>query len=559
VPPGSYFVKATNSISNCTADLSFKIDDNTKGSTVTLISFGSPEKCINPKTGFLTAQGGGTVPGPFTYEWYPGDKRPKPAGAPLFVGSTLNNIPAVSNLTFTVKTINSNNCWVVDAYSVPLIVNPVVIVASSNPLTFCSSNNGEVFSTIANDNKFDYNFKWGKGNSVNPPVDYTTNDVVGLPAGNYTVVAIDKLDPGCVSPAVTVTIDNKQVIPVVSARVLKSLTICDPARPDGVASADVGGDFVHYRFDWFVGKSVTGTSFYTGAEVGNLTTTDYAVRATNNSTGCSAQATISVPTNFAVIPAPTITVISNVTSCVADNGELSATVDGVTKDYIFDWRKGTSAPPPIDFTGEIYKKLGVGQYTVIATSRITGCVSGPATAPIKNEQQFPVFDFLIQDASCEESNGSITIVVTDNATIEKVMWYQNGTFVAEGPNLQNALAGIYQVTLTTTMGCSTTENVNLPADILPFNGVSKTADGKNDYFLIQCIQNFPENHVEIFNRAGTKVYEANGYDNSGILFDGKSNRGISIMGTNLPAGTYFYVISKGDGSKQKVGYLELVD
>jgi len=31
------------------------------------------------------------------------------------------------------------------------------------------------------------------------------------------------------------------------------------------------------------------------------------------------------------------------------------------------------------------------------------------------------------------------------------------------------------------------------------------------------------------------------------------------MGTNLPAGTYFYVISKGDGSRHVVGYLELVD
>ncbi len=192
-------------------------------------------------------------------------------------------------------------------------------------------------------------------------------------------------------------------------------------------------------------------------------------------------------------------------------------------------------------------------------SRITGCVSGPATAPIINDQKFPEFNFLIQDASCQESNGSISLVVTDDVTLEKVVWNQNGTFVAEGPILANAMAGIYQVTLTTTMGCEATQDVNLPANILPFNGVSKTADNKNDFFLIQCIENFPQNHVEIFNRAGTKVYEANGYDNLDVLFDGKSNRGVSIMGTNLPAGTYFYVISKGDGSRHMVGYLELVD
>ncbi len=559
VSPGSYFVKATNTLTNCIADHSFQIDDNTIGSTVTLISFGQPEKCVNPTTGFLTAQGGGTWPGPFTYEWYAGDQRPSPAGAPLAVGNTLSPIPIAPDQIFTVKTINSNNCWVVDAYSIPLIVNPVTIVASTNPLTFCTSDNGEIFSTVVNDNLFDYNFFWGKGTAVHPPDDYTTNDVHNLPAGVYTVVAIDKLDPGCISPTVTVTIDNEQVIPVVTAEVLKGLTICDPARPDGVASADVASDFVHYTFNWFVGSSASGTSFYTGAEVGNLAATSYTVVATETSTGCSGSATVTVPTNFAVVPTPTVTVTSNVTSCIDNNGELSATVGGVTKDYIFDWRNGTKAPPPIDFTGEIYTGLAVGQYTVVATSRITGCVSSPATAPITNDQLFPTFEFLVKDANCTTSDGFISILITNNVVIDHVTWSKDGAFVADGPNLENVMAGTYQVMLTTELGCEATENVMLPANINVFNGVSKLADGKNDFFLIDCIEQYPQNHVEIFNRAGTKVYEADGYDNVDVLFDGKSNRGISIMGTNLPAGTYFYIISKGDGSKHLAGYLELVD
>jgi len=281
--------------------------------------------------------------------------------------------------------------------------------------------------------------------------------------------------------------------------------------------------------------------------------------ATETATGCSTPATISVPKKFAIVPAPTVAVISNVTSCIADNGVLSATVGGVTKDYIFDWADGTSVPPPVDFTGEIYSDLSVGQYTVIATSRLTGCVSGPTTAPIINAKEFPAFEFLIQDATCTLANGFITILVTDNVDIDKVTWYQSGTFVADGPNLQDVMAGSYQVTLRTILGCETTEDVLLPANIAPFNGVSRLADGKNDYFLIDCIEQFPKNHVEIFNRAGTKVYEADGYNNMDVLFDGKSNRGISIMGTNLPAGTYYYVISKGDGTKQLVGYLELVE
>ena len=89
--------------------------------------------------------------------------------------------------------------------------------------------------------------------------------------------------------------------------------------------------------------------------------------------------------------------------------------------------------------------------------------------------------------------------------------------------------------------------------------MSRNGDGQNDVFHINCIESFPTNLVKIFNRAGTMVYEAEGYDNSGVVFDGQSNRGISIMGNNLPAGTYFYIIDKKDGSKPLAGYLEIVN
>jgi large repetitive protein len=76
---------------------------------------------------------------------------------------------------------------------------------------------------------------------------------------------------------------------------------------------------------------------------------------------------------------------------------------------------------------------------------------------------------------------------------------------------------------------------------------------------IACIESFATNYVKIFNRAGTLVYEAEGYDNIDVKFDGRSNKGISPLGNNLPDGTYFYVIDKNDGSKPIAGYLEIVN
>jgi gliding motility-associated-like protein len=92
-----------------------------------------------------------------------------------------------------------------------------------------------------------------------------------------------------------------------------------------------------------------------------------------------------------------------------------------------------------------------------------------------------------------------------------------------------------------------------------YNAVSANQDGLNEFFQILCMEYFLNNNVKIFNRAGLLVYEQNYYDptDPGRRFEGISNKGASIAGTELPIGTYFYVVDKSDNSKPKVGYLEL--
>lgn len=66
--------------------------------------------------------------------------------------------------------------------------------------------------------------------------------------------------------------------------------------------------------------------------------------------------------------------------------------------------------------------------------------------------------------------------------------------------------------------------------------VSPNGDGINEYLLIEGIKDYPENKVVVFNRNGTVLYEAKGYNNGSIAF-----RGVSTGQMLLPAGTYFYV------------------
>ncbi|MGG5508309.1 MULTISPECIES: gliding motility-associated C-terminal domain-containing protein [unclassified Myroides] len=88
----------------------------------------------------------------------------------------------------------------------------------------------------------------------------------------------------------------------------------------------------------------------------------------------------------------------------------------------------------------------------------------------------------------------------------------------------------------------------LDGDIVIYNLVTPDGDGKNDYFIIDNINKYPNNTVEIYNRWGVKVYETKGYDPQG---DGSSNvfRGYSEgrvtvdKNKKLPSGTYYYVVT----------------
>ncbi len=63
----------------------------------------------------------------------------------------------------------------------------------------------------------------------------------------------------------------------------------------------------------------------------------YTIEALNLVTGCTGTVQASIANGTVPIPLPQIEILSQVTSCLFDNGALTVSVDGITKDYIFDW------------------------------------------------------------------------------------------------------------------------------------------------------------------------------------------------------------------------------
>ncbi|MDI5897154.1 gliding motility-associated C-terminal domain-containing protein [Flavobacterium yafengii] len=94
-----------------------------------------------------------------------------------------------------------------------------------------------------------------------------------------------------------------------------------------------------------------------------------------------------------------------------------------------------------------------------------------------------------------------------------------------------------------------------------FNALSPGNDGFHDFFRIRGIECYPKNTVEIYNRWGIKVYDAQGYNNNSVAFRGFSEgRGTVNQSNGLPIGTYFYIIKYQDFSGNvidKSGYLDL--
>jgi gliding motility-associated-like protein/uncharacterized repeat protein (TIGR01451 family) len=89
-------------------------------------------------------------------------------------------------------------------------------------------------------------------------------------------------------------------------------------------------------------------------------------------------------------------------------------------------------------------------------------------------------------------------------------------------------------------------------DIFVPEGFSPNGDGENDEFVIDGAENYTVD-LRIFNRWGNLVYKSNDYQND---WTGTVNRGIHT-GTQVPDGTYFYVVDFNDGNGPKARFFTI--
>ncbi|MDI3319216.1 LamG-like jellyroll fold domain-containing protein [Pinibacter soli] len=104
----------------------------------------------------------------------------------------------------------------------------------------------------------------------------------------------------------------------------------------------------------------------------------------------------------------------------------------------------------------------------------------------------------------------------------------------------------YVATLTNSMGCKVSKSIVVKVEastLTEYNKLlSPDGDGVNDKLVIKNLSGYPNNRIQIFDRAGKLVYEKNGYNND---WDGRYD------GRILTNGTYYFVLTVNNEVKIK--------
>lgn len=552
---GTYYVTVSNALGCSSLPIAVVVEDATTPPQVFLDDFLNPQVCVLPATeGFLQISADNSLNlSDYIFTWYNGDPSQNDIveqDNPILAGIGFDD-----NLTYTARVTNkATNCFTDRAFTFQVDTAAIRAIASSIPISSCVTNNGGLFAAVTEGNANAYSYQWYSGNGVGTQPAFVGKVIQTAPLGFFTVIAKDPTHDFCNSVPAVIEVKDGRIYPDLQITELSPVTYCDTDRPNGAARASVEDASVHYRFDWFTPNDLN-TPFYVGAQVSGLSPTEYIARATHTQSGCATEESIVISYDPHPVASPSVVILSHETNCETPDGALQAIVSGNAAHDIV-WYDDTTVKDIVDHNGEFYRNLSAGHYTTVAHHIESGCNSNPVVTEVLPFMELPDFEIDVTPTTCEQNIGAAVYKPANDVAILSIIW-EIGNDQEFGTTISGLPKGSFVVTATSMTQCVNSKTFEILPDILVFNGVSKNGDGKNDVFEISCIEDFPNNQVKIFNRAGTLVYAAKGYNNSDIAFDGISNEGISLLGRELPDGTYFYIIDRGDGSKPAVGYLEL--
>lgn len=426
-------------------------------------------------------------------------------------GATYQWSTSASTQTINVNTTNTywvdvtiNTCTTRDSIFVGYSTNPIVTISGDSSIC-----NGETTTLTSNPTggTAPYSYIWTSGGTNSSElVSPNTNS-------NYTVTVTDVV--GCTgTSSVLVEVTNYPIVNLGNDTI-----ICD-GNPLLLDAGNPG-----FNFLWQDASTLQTFS----ASVSGI----YWVDVTNNN--CTSRDSINV--TFDVLPI--VNLGPDLWICENENITLSATNTNAT--YLWSTN---STSDQITINSE-------GLYWV----QVNKCYISVYDSIIISLDTFSIVIDSIIVPYCGGNGGSISVLPNGGVSGYTYTWSGSSETT---PTLSGLSEGLYTVTVTDSEGCTSSLSIDLSctiADIIVNQLVTPNNDGKNDTWVIENIINYPNNIVTIFNRWGNEVFNITNYQND---WSGLSNSSLSIGGSILPSGTYFYIIDlDGNGENIRSGYLEL--
>jgi gliding motility-associated-like protein len=278
-------------------------------------------------------------------------------------------------------------------------------------------------------------------------------DIAVAPAGNYTFVWSNSMATEDVSNLVagnyTVTVSAGSCVSSATFIVVDG-TEAPVVTPDitaAICSANNGN----------IDLSVSGTASpfdylwsngLTTEDLGSLLPGNYTVTVTA-ANGCTTSATYNVPNNASTFSLAGAA--AALTNCAANNGAIDLTISPAGM-FAIEWSNGA--------TTEDVSGLAPGTYTVSVTEM--GSCTASATFFVLDERTQPLAAPAATPELCGLLDGGISLAITGGTGPFLYNW-DNG---ATGQDLVNVAAGIYAVTVTDANGCTTTASATVPANSL---------------------------------------------------------------------------------------------
>jgi gliding motility-associated-like protein len=505
---GVYELTVTDS-AGCTASLTVNMTEPNEAlalsSSITNVS------CTGGNSGAIDLSvTGGTSP--YSYAW---------TGPNNFSAST-EDISGLGMGVYTVTVTDANGCTVSGTMNVaqptPIVVSFQESDFNSTNISCHGGNDGSINMTVYGGSA-PYSYFW------NGPNGFTSGseDISGLYAGNYTVTVTDA--NGCI-----VTMQDTLTEPSAITAIFTSMD-ANCTMHDGVIATDIFGGAGNYSCLWSNGN--------TSHDISGLSAGAYGVAITDGN-GCTVYDTALVG-SASHLEAEYIVTGGN---CSGSNeGSIVLTVTNGTAPYTYLWA-----------TGETTNSLsGLAPGTYICTlGDSMGCVLVDSINVVAPDQLSINVDSHVYPSghnlsAMNSHDGMIDLTVTGGTPPYTFQWSTGAT----SEDVSGLSAGTYGVIVTDANGCTTQAIITLtqPVELLIPTGFSPNGDGANDYFVVQGIENFPNNHIEIFNRWGNKVFSADNYTNKW--------QGVNENGDPLPDATYFVILEVNGGDMKLDSYVDL--